>query len=85
VLQAKLMYMEIEKKPFTFDHCWGILKSSIKWQQLPNTSSRTNTPTTTTDLIDQSAAYVPNTYVSLTADHDTIEDSPGGKEKTIDR
>ncbi|GAB2233223.1 hypothetical protein Droror1_Dr00002442 [Drosera rotundifolia] len=55
VLQAKLMYMKIEKKPFTFDHCWGILESSIKWQQLPNTSSRTNTPTTMTNFIDQSA------------------------------
>ncbi|GAB2263054.1 hypothetical protein Droror1_Dr00004051 [Drosera rotundifolia] len=83
ILQAKIIYMEIEKKPFSFDHCWGILASSIKWQQLPGTSSRTNTPTTTTDFIHQSATQVPNS-VSLADDHDTIKESPGRTEETGD-
>ncbi|GAB2263256.1 hypothetical protein Droror1_Dr00004253 [Drosera rotundifolia] len=83
VMQAKIMYMEIEKKPFSFDHWWGILESSIKWQQLPGTNSRTNTPTMTIDFIHQSATQVPNS-VSLADDHDTIEESPGRTEETGD-
>ncbi|PON33036.1 No apical meristem-associated, C-terminal domain containing protein [Parasponia andersonii] len=50
VLQAKQLYIEIEKKKFIFDHCWEILKQSVKWQDLAAEERKNATISTINDF-----------------------------------
>ncbi|CAL5322865.1 unnamed protein product [Camellia sinensis] len=40
VTEAKRMYHAIQKKHFTFDTCWDILRRSCKWDEFQTQSKR---------------------------------------------
>ncbi|XP_059638904.1 glutathione S-transferase T3-like [Cornus florida] len=72
VLQAKNLYYENEKKHFTLDHCWAILKHGIKWEDL-GSSKKLKSPAMTP--YSSSASQIPKTSISLDSDQDPIEKS----------
>ena len=72
VLQAKLLYGEIEeKKKFTFDHCWEILQHRVKWQDSIIQKKRTSSNNSPSPY---SPSEVSKTPISLSSNHDPVED-----------
>ncbi|XP_050225702.1 uncharacterized protein LOC126675143 [Mercurialis annua] len=50
VLQAKLLYVELENKKFAFEHCWEILQESIKWQDSTLQKKKSSSMNATSDF-----------------------------------
>ncbi|XP_050203358.1 uncharacterized protein LOC126653496 [Mercurialis annua] len=57
VLQAKLLYNELEKKSFALDHYWEILQFGIKWQDLCSNKKKTSTVKTVNNFEDSSSLF----------------------------
>lgn len=70
------MYKQVEGKAFNLAHCWAILQEHIKWQDVPDTTSRVRTPHTGTSS-SPDFSQIPGTFVSLESDENPSPISGG--------
>ncbi|KAK2634975.1 hypothetical protein Ddye_029767 [Dipteronia dyeriana] len=76
VLQEKLLYIDIEKKKFAFDHCWEVLKQGIKWHDLAMQTKQNHAIIEISDMPHPtSPSQVPETPNSQDSNHFPFENN----------